>query len=172
MGFSIHLDGFGVSLPDIILIAFAIVAVLEILMSLFWVRIYFRKGIRVVSRAFQYRERPAKPVKLAAGPEEYELDFVWPLESRKLDTGEIVFRQKWLRMPRRFWPPYLYMPSFPVLRGLIRDDPASRTVTVTGRLSWFACLPPVYMVAVGISERHDTLVCLVVGLVMCLLMVG
>src|ERR1051326_9208148 len=104
----------------------AVVAIAEAVLSSKWNRAYFTTGLPIfVSRVD--RTEPLETVPLeqlangsatAAGP---------ALHFERLDTDTIAFREKAGGLPH----------YVPLMRGVIRRDPAASSATLLGLMNWF-----------------------------------
>ena len=93
-----------------------------------WVRGYYRMGLPIFRRrAFAMAGVNALP-DISFLQERFRSKLLPPLRFRTLDPGEIAFREQVF---------HARIVSYtPVMRGLIRFDPSTNEVVITGLLNW------------------------------------
>lgn len=118
------------------LLLFALLFI-EIIVSSCWVPVYFKTGIPLFTKSFQFTKGPS----LSADDfsKTFNRTIVPPVIFRKFSNSEIGFREKAF-----CFRPIIYAP---VMRGLIRIDNIQRKTTITGYVNWFyVCLVAILII--------------------------
>ena len=111
--------------------AFVVLAV-DFLLQAMWTPGYFRSGIPLMRKRFQYTTPPENGIDLDDLAARCAGSWWWGgpwMDFRLIGPGEVAFRVPWS-----------YRFSWPLMHGVIRFDHATRTVTMTGCATWY--IPP------------------------------
>lgn|SRR5262245_11197961 len=112
-------------------IALVISFILEIFFWSGWTEFYFRYGIPIFRKRLTFEKPPSYSHladRLAARTRDRWLR---NLLFEELSTGDVAFREEWVRRPFKFRIIYL-----PIMHGLIRLQPQEAQIIVTGMINW------------------------------------
>ena len=116
-------------MAGIMLLLFIAVTLAELLLSAYWVPVYFRRGIPVFRRTLRCTEAESVRVDADALSEKFRNRLLGSLDFRPLGPEEIAFRERVIEMSLFHYSP--------VMRGHIQRDDRAQAVTVTGRANAF-----------------------------------
>jgi hypothetical protein len=131
-------------ISEFLFLILVLVILIEMFCRRFWLSVYFRKGIPIFRKSFQYYKEPC--VAKNGLLDDFNLSFS-SLTFYCISDGEIAFRESWS----------IFL-QIPILHGVIQIDNDTQKIIVRGYLSWFVlyllCLFPLNMFANPSNSTH------------------
>jgi hypothetical protein len=131
-------------ITEFLFLTVVMVMLIEMFCRRFWISVYFRKGIPIFRKSFQYYREPC--VSKNELLDDFNFYFL-SLTFYYISDGEIAFRESWG-----------IHPQIPILHGVIQIDNDTQKIIVRGYLSWFVlyllCSFPLNILADPANSTH------------------